>query len=149
MAEMSRFEFATAARIIFGEGAFREIAPIASSLGRRALIVAGVEGEILSSLIEQLRGQGMAGYPLAVAGEPSVETINGGLRYLKVMSCDVVIGLGGGSAIDTGKALAVLATNPGEVLDYLEVIGKGKELKEPGLPFIAVPTTAGTGAERS
>jgi len=58
-----------------------------------------------------------------------------------------VIGFGGGSAIDTGKAIAALAANSGEPLDYLEVVGKGESLRNPSLPFIAVPTTAGTGAE--
>src|SRR5207248_3422159 len=58
-----------------------------------------------------------------------------------------VIGFGGGSALDAGKAIAAMATNPGELLDYLEVIGHGRALPQPSAPFIAIPTTAGTGAE--
>ena len=61
--------------------------------------------------------------------------------------CDVIIGLGGGSAIDTGKAIAALMTNPGDPLDYLEVIGRGQALTQTPLPYIAIPTTAGTGSE--
>jgi alcohol dehydrogenase class IV len=61
--------------------------------------------------------------------------------------CDLIIGMGGGSAMDTGKALAALLNNPGELQDYLEVIGKGRALEQPSLPFIAIPTTAGTGSE--
>jgi alcohol dehydrogenase class IV len=63
------------------------------------------------------------------------------------VNCDLVIGIGGGSSIDTGKATAALLTNPGDPLDYLEVIGKGQPLQNPPLPYIAIPTTAGTGSE--
>src|SRR5208337_2266718 len=70
-----------------------------------------------------------------------------GLEQARGKHCDVVIALGGGSVIDTGKAIAALLTNPGELMDYLEVVGKGKALQNPAAPFIAVPTTAGTGAE--
>jgi alcohol dehydrogenase class IV len=59
----------------------------------------------------------------------------------------VVIGFGGGSAIDAGKTIAALLGNSGDPLDYLEVIGEGRSLSSPSAPFIAVPTTAGTGAE--
>ena len=61
--------------------------------------------------------------------------------------CDMVIGLGGGSVLDTGKAIAALVTNPGDIFDYLEVIGKGQPLVHAPLPYIAIPTTAGTGSE--
>jgi alcohol dehydrogenase class IV len=61
--------------------------------------------------------------------------------------CDIVIGVGGGSVLDTGKAIAALVTNPGDLLDYLEVIGKGKPLIHAPLPYVAIPTTAGTGSE--
>src|SRR5581483_4814801 len=61
--------------------------------------------------------------------------------------CDSVIGCGGGSAIDAAKAIAAMLTNDGELLDYLEVIGRGQALRRPSAPFIAIPTTAGTGAE--
>ena len=58
-----------------------------------------------------------------------------------------MIGFGGGSALDTAKAVAILCTNPGELSDYLEVVGRGLPLTQPGIPFIAIPTTAGTGSE--
>jgi alcohol dehydrogenase class IV len=70
-----------------------------------------------------------------------------GLEQARGEQCDVVIAIGGGSVIDTGKALAALLTNPGDMMDYLEVVGKGNALQNPGAPFIAAPTTAGTGAE--
>ena len=80
-------------------------------------------------------------------GEPTVELIREGARRVHDAGCDVVISIGGGSAIDAGKAIAAIATNGGEPLDFLEVVGKGRAIAAPPLPFIAVPTTAGTGSE--
>ncbi len=79
--------------------------------------------------------------------EPTVELIREGARKAKDAGCDVVISMGGGSAIDAGKAIASIATNGGEPLEFLEVVGRGRTITEPSLPFIAVPTTAGTGSE--
>jgi alcohol dehydrogenase class IV len=84
---------------------------------------------------------------LAVSGEPDVAAVDAGARRARERGCDVVVGIGGGSAIDTAKAVAGLATNPGSALDYLEVVGRGQALAAPALPLVAVPTTAGTGAE--
>jgi alcohol dehydrogenase class IV len=80
-----------------------------------------------------------------VHGEPSVDMIRAGLEAVR--GCDMVIGLGGGSVLDAGKTIAILATNQGDIFDYLEVIGKGQALSRPSLPYIAIPTTAGTGTE--
>jgi alcohol dehydrogenase class IV len=79
----------------------------------------------------------------SIAGEPTVKTIMQGTQE----RCDLVIGFGGGSVIDTGKAISALMANGGDVLDYLEVIGRGKPLAKQAAPFIAIPTTAGTGSE--
>ena len=80
-------------------------------------------------------------------GEPTVELVREGARRVQEAACDVVISIGGGSAIDAGKAIAAIATNGGEPLEFLEVVGKGRAIAVPPLPFIAVPTTAGTGSE--
>jgi alcohol dehydrogenase class IV len=80
-------------------------------------------------------------------GEPTTEHIKNGVNLARESGCDVVIGFGGGSVIDSAKAIAGLATNAGDILEYLEVIGKGRPLVVPALPCIAIPTTAGTGAE--
>jgi alcohol dehydrogenase class IV len=85
--------------------------------------------------------------PFAVNGEPSVDLIRRGTAYARAEGCDLVIAIGGGSAIDAGKALAAMLTNPGDPLDYLEVIGRGQPLERTPAPFIAVPTTSGTGSE--
>ena len=135
-----RFEFATATRIVFGAGAVREVAPAAKSMGRRALLVAGVSPALLGEA-------GLDCALLAVEGEPTLELVRRGVAIARAENCDLVIGLGGGSAIDAGKAVAALLANGGDPLDYLEVIGAGRSLLAPSAPFIAVPTTAGTGAE--
>ena len=84
---------------------------------------------------------------LKVEDEPSVELVRGGVRQARESGCDVIVGFGGGSAIDAGKAIAALLPNSGEPLDYLEVAGRGQTLEKPSAPFIAAPTTAGTGSE--
>ncbi len=142
-----RFEFATATRIIFGQGSLREAAPLTASFGRRALIVVGSPPDQATLLIDQLNTQGVTAVTFSITGEPSIETVQAGMQRARENKCDVVIGFGGGSAIDTGKAIAALLTNPGDPLDYLEVIGRGQPLSQTPLPYIAIPTTAGTGSE--
>jgi alcohol dehydrogenase class IV len=82
-----------------------------------------------------------------VTAEPTVELARDGVETARQFGAQFIIGFGGGAAIDAGKAIAALTTNPGDPLDYLEVIGRGRPLANPPLPYIAVPTTAGTGAE--
>jgi len=142
-----RFEFATSQRILFGPGALKEVAPAAAGFGRRVLVVTGSRVERAAPLLEQLKAHGVETVTLAVSGEPAIETILAGVERARENACEVVIGLGGGSVLDTGKAIAVLLTNEGDLLDYLEVIGRGKSLARPSAPYIAIPTTAGTGAE--
>lgn len=143
-----RFEFATATRILFGPGTVTEVAPAAAALGRRALLVTGRDVERSAPLRERLRAQGVATMTVSVGGEPTVETARAGVQRAREDECDLIIGLGGGSALDAGKAIAALLTNgDGDPLEYLEVVGRGKVLTRPPAPYIAVPTTAGTGAE--
>jgi len=134
-----RFEYAAAARIVFGEGSVREAAAAAASMGRRALVVTGGSGD---------RSGAVAGVArFAVGGEPTIDTVREGVRVARGAECDVVVAIGGGSAIDAGKAIAAMMANPGDPLDYLEVIGAGKPLEQASVPFVAIPTTAGTGSE--
>ncbi len=142
-----RFEFATANRIIFGAGTLKEAAPVTASFGQRALIVTGSTTNQATRLIEQLQAQHVVVSTFNVSGEPAIETVQAGMKLARENHCDVVIGLGGGSAIDTGKAISALMTNPGDPLDYLEVIGRGQALTQMPLPYLAIPTTAGTGSE--
>jgi len=136
------FEFTTATRIVFGEGKAATLPELAARFGARALVVTGGSQERAAALVSALSAQTMA-----VPGEPTVELVRTGAQRAQEAGCDVVISVGGGSAIDAGKAIAAIATNGGEPLEFLEVVGKGRELTVPPLPFIAVPTTAGTGSE--
>jgi alcohol dehydrogenase class IV len=142
-----RFEFATAARILFGEGTLGHVPAAAAALGTCALLVTGATPERAAPLAASLEGAGIACVPFAVPGEPTIGLIRSGAGHARKAGCDVVIAIGGGSAMDAGKALAAMLTNPGDPLDYLEVIGRGQPLAHPPAPFIAIPTTAGTGSE--
>ena len=144
-----RLEFATAGRIVFGEGAVREVAAAAAAMGTRALLVTGASRGRAATLALQagLERAGVACVPFAVAGEPAIETIRIGTNHAFDGGCDMVIAMGGGSAIDAGKAVAAMMANAGDPLDYLETIGRAQPLAHPAEPFIAIPTTAGTGSE--
>jgi alcohol dehydrogenase class IV len=147
MIEAARFGFATAARIVFGEGCAGEAGAAAAAMGRRALLVTGTASDRAAAIARWLAAAGVTTAPLRVAGEPTINVIAAGTAYARGEGCDVVIAVGGGSAIDAGKALAAMLTNPGEPLDYLEVVGRGQPLRQTSAPFIAIPTTAGTGSE--
>jgi alcohol dehydrogenase class IV len=142
-----RFEFATATRIIFGPGTLGEVGPIAAALGDRALLVTGRSKERVKPLVRILEPQGIALEIFAVGGEPTVTMVQEAAELAKRQRCGFVVGFGGGSTLDTAKAAAALITNGGELLDYLEVIGQGKPITRPSAPLIAIPTTAGSGAE--
>jgi alcohol dehydrogenase class IV len=161
---MFSFEFATADRIIFGAGKLNELGkqiegvalsaegPASSgaegvSKGRaqRLLFVRGHSSDAITRIREILGTLGISFMEFQVHGEPTIDVVREGIKAAQ--DCDMVIGLGGGSILDAGKAIAALVTNPGEVFDYLEVIGKGQPLVNASLPYIAIPTTAGTGAE--
>ena len=142
-----RFEFATATRIVFGEGALAEAGTLAAGLGRRALVVTGRSAQRAAPLLARLDAAGVTYETFAVAHEPTVALALEGTQRARDLGCDLVIAFGGGSVIDAGKAVAALLTNPGDPFDYLEVIGRGKPLPNAPAPFIAIPTTAGTGSE--
>jgi alcohol dehydrogenase class IV len=136
------FEFATAARILFGEGKLSEVPAAARAFGRRALLVTGASSHRAEPLRAALAAAGVSTVLFPVPTEPTLELIRSAPR-----DCEFVVAFGGGSALDAGKALAAFLTNPGDPLDYLEVIGRGLPLAVPAAPCIAIPTTAGTGSE--
>lgn len=141
-----QFEFGTASRIVFGRGAIKQLPELARTCGRHALVVTGRSTQRAAPALEALHQSGISSKLFAVEGEPTLDTVRQGAKAARD-GCDLLIGFGGGSAMDAAKAIAALATNSGEPLDYLEVIGKGEALVHPPLPCLAVPTTAGTGAE--
>ncbi|MCX8033321.1 MAG: iron-containing alcohol dehydrogenase [Thermoleophilia bacterium] len=142
------FEFATAQRIIFGAGRCeKEAAGLAADLGRQPLLVTGRSLQRAEPLLAALRKLGREPVVLSVEREPDLDTVRLGVLAARESRCDCAIGVGGGAVLDTAKAVAALVPNPGDVLDYLEVVGKGNTLPNPGLPVMAIPTTAGTGSE--
>jgi alcohol dehydrogenase class IV len=140
------FEFATAARIVFAPGAVLRLPALVAEFGSRVLVVTGRSPVRAEPLIAALQAPQFMVSLFACPGEPSVEDIRAAAALARA-GCDVVVGFGGGSAIDAAKAIAAVAANSGDPLDYLEVVGRGRGFENPPLPFIAVPTTAGTGAE--
>ncbi len=141
------FEFVTANRIIFGAGKLAEVETLAPAMGQRVLVVTGKTPERAAPVMAMLARAGLHALTLSVANEPTIEDAREGAALIAREQIDLIIGFGGGSVVDAGKAIAALATNPGDPLDYLEVIGKGQPLTVDPLPYIAIPTTAGTGAE--
>jgi alcohol dehydrogenase class IV len=145
--EPLRFEFSTAGRIIFGAGTLVQAGSLLPGLGRRPLVVTGRRVQRARPLLDLLEKGGYDALVFSVGGEPDVDMVRQGTAAARDGGCDCVFGFGGGAALDAAKAIAILASNPGDVLDYLEIVGRGKTLTEEPLPLVAVPTTAGTGSE--
>lgn len=117
-------------------------------MGSRALLVTGISGEHRAApLRKELASAGLLDILWIVPSEPTLEAVRGGAAYARDFHCDIVIAFGGGSAIDAGKAISALLANAGDPTDYVEIIGQGRPLTAPAAPFIAIPTTAGTGSE--
>ena len=120
---MREWEFATSDRIVFGPGPAARLGELAAPLGRTALVVTGRAPERFAHVLATLEPAGVAHARWQIPGEPTVEEIERAVAHARAAGCDLVIGLGGGSALDAAKAIAALLTNPPPVLDYLEVIG--------------------------
>ncbi len=142
-----QFEFATSNRIIFGQGTLSEVPPMALTLGTKAFIVTGHSLERVTPVLTQLERHGPAYVCFQVSGEPSIDLVAEAVELARSEQCTLVIAMGGGSAIDVGKAVAAMLTNEGDLLTYLEVVGQGNPITHHPVPMIAIPTTAGTGAE--
>jgi alcohol dehydrogenase class IV len=140
-------ELAAPTRVVFGAGAAREAGALARELGAHALVVTGRAIDRAGAVTASLAATGVRATTFAVAGEPTVDVARAGVEAARAAGCDLVVALGGGSALDAGKAIAALLGNGGDPLDYLEVVGRGQPLTRPSLPTIAIPTTAGTGSE--
>ncbi len=147
MTAVVQFEFATTSRLIFGSGQLDALGGEAAAFGRRALLVTGRTPERAATARAGLASAGITTMDFAVRGEPTIDDVRRACEQAREGQVEMVVACGGGSAIDTGKAVAALLANGGDPLDYLEVIGHGRRIERPSLPFIAVPTTAGTGAE--
>lgn len=137
------FSFAAPGQFLFGCGRGAELGAIVATLGSRPFVCTGSRPERHQALLDLL------GSPLvyAASSEPTIDSIRTAVQAARRLGADVIVGLGGGSVLDTTKAVAALVANDGDLLDYLEVVGRGQPLTKPSLPCVAVPTTAGTGSE--
>lgn len=142
-----RFEFATAGRIIFGPDSIKELSELVLGWGHRVMLVTGRDPSRSRKVLSLLTEAGLDVEVFRVSREPTVAMVADGLAKARSHRCEVVVGCGGGSALDAGKAIAALLTNGGVPLDYLEVVGKGHPIRKPSAPYVAIPTTAGTGTE--
>lgn len=138
-------------RIVFGDGVRRQLPALAREFGQRVLLITGRASFQASppwpELLDGLRAQGMSWEHVTVSGEPSPQLADGLAEQFRDADIDVVIGIGGGSVLDAAKAVAGLLRVPNSVMDYLEGVGPELPYQGPAVPFIAVPTTAGTGSE--
>ena len=148
---ISHFSLSRLPRIEFGSGAIAALPAIARGFGTRALLVTGAASLMQSptwrSLTDGLTGLRMNWLHLAIPGEPSPQMVDDAVRALGDAGIDVVVGIGGGSALDAAKAIAGLLKPGNSVMDHLEGVGPELPYAGPATPFIAVPTTAGTGSE--
>lgn len=145
---MARFDLAIPADIRFGAGRVSELPQVLGDLGaRRVLIVTGRSTARADGVRAALTAAAISSDTFAVPTEPSIDLVRAAVEQVRSADCEAVVGFGGGSALDVAKAAAVLAVSGADPLDHLEVIGAGRPIVEPGLPCIAVPTTAGTGSE--
>lgn len=144
---MTPFSFLTAQEIRFGRGTAEGAAAAAAGMGARALLVHGATAARADWLVEALEAAGLVTARFACPGEPDIPLIEAGVAAARAHGAEVILSLGGGAAIDAGKAIAALAPAARPMMDHLEVVGRGLPLETAPLPFIALPTTAGTGAE--
>jgi len=142
-----RFEFATATKIIFGPGTLKDIAVPAAEMGHRGFVITGRNSERVMPLEKQLKKQDILLSRFSIPEEPTTDLALAAVEKARRDGCDFVIGIGGGSVLDTGKVVAALLTNSGELMEYLEVIGGSQPLNRRSAPYIAIPTTSGTGTE--
>ncbi len=138
-------------RIVFGAGRLKELPGIVAGYGTHALLVTGNKSLRASKnwplIADGLRAAGVTFESMAVEGEPSPALVDNAVAEFRRKGIDVVVGIGGGSALDAAKAIAGLLQPGNSVLDHLEGVGRDIPYKGPTTPYIAVPTTAGTGSE--
>ncbi len=143
----SAFEFAPPERIVFGPGKVSQAGTLTASLSNSAMLVTGRDVRRAEPVRESFRSAGLNWVEWAVAGEPTVSEVRAGAEAARSLGVDCVVACGGGSVLDAGKAIAALTPQSGDVFRFLEIIGQGLPLENHPLPFLAMPTTAGTGAE--
>ncbi len=142
-----KFDLNLPTRVIFEPGSRSQIINNIASFGKRALLIHSKSHPMISGIIQEINDSKIELVPIAISGEPSTESITAILSQIDCDKFDCVLGIGGGSVIDSAKAISALLTNPGPITDYLEIVGKNLPISNSPIPYIAVPTTAGTGSE--
>jgi alcohol dehydrogenase class IV len=143
---MLDFESCGLEKVVIERGAFARVGELAAGLGRRAIVIYnGPTG--VDRLVELLSGAGVSATARRQRGEPVVADVDSAVEEARAKKCDCMIGMGGGSAIDAAKAVAGLLTNGGSAVDYMEIVGEGRKITQRAAPWMAIPVTAGTGAE--
>jgi len=142
-----KIDFSTSNRIIFGCGEFRKIADLIKGWGHRAFVIRGNNPTYGKEFFEIIDGLDLEVTYFKVDKEPDIALLTAAVKLARENKCEFVIGFGGGSVIDTGKAVAALLNNDGDLMDYLEIVGKGLHLENISKPYLAIPSTAGTGSE--
>ncbi|WP_166255504.1 iron-containing alcohol dehydrogenase [Marinobacter salicampi] len=149
--QLNPFGVAALPRIVFGKGVFDQLVPAVAALGNSLLIVTGSQSFRATgywlSLVEQLEEAGVRWRQVSVKGEPSPHQVDQVVAEYGGEGINCVLAIGGGSALDAGKAIAGLLTCQRPVSDFLEGVGRPEDYTGPAVPFVAVPTTAGTGSE--
>ncbi len=144
------FNFFTSSEIYFGRGKIKELPELCKRFGKKIFLLRGKrsfeENETIISIFQEL-SKNFVIQEFVVLSEPEVEVVEEAVGIARDFKPDIIVSVGGGSVVDTGKAVSGLCTNEGYVIDYLEGVGKGKKIEKPPIPFIAIPTTAGTGSE--
>lgn len=144
---MDAFGFLTAGKIQFGRGACAGAASVVAGFGQRVFLVRGGSVSWVDTLKDDLLRAGCAVTEFTCRTEPTVDMVEQARRAAIENTCDVVVSVGGGAVIDLGKAVAALVASDSALMDHLEGVGAGKALSSEPLPFVAIPTTSGTGAE--
>ncbi len=142
-----QFEFSTAGKIVFGQGSINFAISLIKETSKNIFLIIGKNKSRINCLIDELNRSGINTTIFQISSEPTIEQIESAVALVKESGADLIVGIGGGSVIDAGKSISAMATNPGKIIDYLEVIGGAKPLQFQPLFYIAIPTTAGTGAE--
>lgn len=149
--DIPAFTLARLPKIIFGLGAINQLPEQIAQYGNRVLLVTGARSFRVTShwpvLLDDLRNRGAVVEILSIAGEPSPREVDEAVRTYRPANIEVVVAIGGGSVLDAAKAIAGLLPHGNSVMDHLEGVGRGLAYRGPSVPFIAVPTTAGTGSE--
>ncbi|MBI4998816.1 MAG: iron-containing alcohol dehydrogenase [Rhodocyclales bacterium] len=148
---IAAFSIARVPRIEFGAGSIGRLPAIAAGYGKHLLLVTGQRSFVESAagewLLGELNTRGFSWQHLKVDGEPTPQLVDAAVASLRRKTVDAVVGIGGGSALDAAKAIAGLLKPGNSVIDHLEGVGPELPYCGPATPFIAVPTTAGTGSE--